>query len=130
MIHQSIIPHFFLVIRKYSICMLWESITLNPVGLTVLPSVKKRERLKSIDLTIIGLPAKQNRRDNLHSRKPVGFSRLHTTEKKRLIHCSIMCGSCISHMVSLACMIMYTCVQLQCSLFYNSPFMICKQRSS
>ena len=56
---------------------------LNSVGLKVPPPVKKRGRPRGSDLTIIGLPAKRNRRDNLHSRKPVSFSQLHITDKKK-----------------------------------------------
>ena len=54
-----------------------------------------------------------------------------TPQKKRKVNSLLyMCGSCISRTVSLACMYMYACVQLQRSLFYSSPFMVCEQRSS
>ena len=51
-------------------------------GLKVPSPIKRRGRPKGSDLTTVGLPVKRNKRGNLHSRKPVSFSRLHTTEKE------------------------------------------------
>ncbi|CAI8036418.1 hypothetical protein GBAR_LOCUS20403 [Geodia barretti] len=55
------------------------------LGLTVPPLVKKRGRPKGHGLTTIGLPAKRARKELLRYKKPCSFSKLHVSEKEKVI---------------------------------------------